>query len=282
MGQRLWHIFLGKARDPHDPALSHKLSLIAFLAWVGLGVDGLSSSAYGPEEAFRNLGEHSYIAILLALATAFTVFVISYTYSKLIEQFPHGGGGYVVATQLLGKPIGIVSGCALLVDYVLTITVSIASGGDAIFSLLPISFQFYKLPVEFTAIIFLIAMNLRGLKESVTMLVPFFLLFIVTHFILIFGGILFHLPDIPILAENTRAGFVKGTAEIGAWGLFLVFFFLLLSPSRSASGMICLQGISSSEIPLRQRNICGSLRAVISESEFLRHSDCSILQAQCA
>ena len=115
---RVRRMFLGKPRDVKDSALAHKLSLIAFLAWVGLGADGLSSSAYGPEEAYRQLGQHTYLAILLAGATALTVFIISYAYSRIIEHFPHGGGGYVVASELLGPRMGVVSGCALLVDYV--------------------------------------------------------------------------------------------------------------------------------------------------------------------
>ena len=143
--QTVWgrtrRLLLGKPRDLKDAALAHKISLIAFLAWVGLGADGLSSSAYGPPEAFQALGSHTYLAVLLAAATALTVFIISYAYSRIIEHFPHGGGGYVVATELLGNSAGVVSGCALLVDYVLTITVSIASGADAVFSLLPLGWQ---------------------------------------------------------------------------------------------------------------------------------------------
>src|SRR5476649_2532477 len=61
---------MGERRDIHDPNLFHKVSLVAFLAWVGLGADGLSSSAYGPDEAFRALGEHTGLAFFLALATA--------------------------------------------------------------------------------------------------------------------------------------------------------------------------------------------------------------------
>src|SRR6266571_5319055 len=143
---RLWRRLFGAPRDVQDPGIFHKISLIAFLAWVGLGADGLSSSAYGPAEAFKNLVPRNpltgrmegqwYLAIFLALATATTVFVISYAYSRVIEQFPHGGGGYVVATKLLGRQAGAVSGCALLVDYILTITVSVAAGGDAFFDLL--------------------------------------------------------------------------------------------------------------------------------------------------
>ena len=106
-----------------------------FLAWVGLGAEGRSSSCYGPSEAFHHLGEHSHLAVFLALATIVTVFVISACYSHIIEEFPSGGGGYLVASKLLGHRVGVISGCALLVDYVLTITVSIAAGGDALFGL---------------------------------------------------------------------------------------------------------------------------------------------------
>jgi hypothetical protein len=60
---------------------------------------------------------------LLAVATAATVFVISHAYSRIIEHFPFGGDGYVVASRMLGSTPGLISICALLVDYVLTITV---------------------------------------------------------------------------------------------------------------------------------------------------------------
>src|SRR5450631_881368 len=125
--QKITRAITGGPKQLKDPHLFHKMALIPVLAWVGLGADGLSSSAYGPDESFRALGTHTYLAIGLALATAFTVFIISYAYSRVIEHFPYGGGGYVVATRLLGPKFGVVSGSALLVDYVLTIAVSIAS-----------------------------------------------------------------------------------------------------------------------------------------------------------
>ena len=106
--RKVRRIVLGKPKDIEDPGLFHALSLAAFLAWVGLGADGLSSSAYGPEEAFKNLGEHQYLAVFLALLTAFTVLVIAAAYSKIIEHFPFGGGGYVVATRLLGPRSGVI------------------------------------------------------------------------------------------------------------------------------------------------------------------------------
>src|SRR3954465_3127756 len=112
---RVRRTIFGKPRDIHDSRIFHHISLIPFLAWVGLGADGLSSSAYGPEEAFRNLHEHTYLAVALAGVMAMTVFIISAAYRGIIEQFPHGGGGYVVATKLLGKAAGVTSGSALLV-----------------------------------------------------------------------------------------------------------------------------------------------------------------------
>lgn len=219
---RLRHALVGPPRDLHDPSLGHKMSLIAFLAWVGLGADGLSSSSYGPEEMYRSLGAHAYLALPLALATAGTVAVISYAYSRIIELFPQGGGGYLVSTRLLGRTAGVVSGSALLVDYVLTITVSIAGGGDAIFSLLPRSFHGWKLPVEFGAILGLTLLNLRGVKESVSALIPVFLAFIATHAILLGGGIILHAADLPAVAEGVSNGFRDGAATLGGFGLILV------------------------------------------------------------
>ena len=141
-------LVFGKAKDPLDPKVFHQISLVAFLAWVGLGADGLSSSAYGPEEAYLALGEHFFLALPLAILMAVTVFVISASYSHIIELFPTGGGGYLVATKLLGPKVGLVSGSALIVDYMLTITISVASAGDQIFSFLPVSMHGVKLATE--------------------------------------------------------------------------------------------------------------------------------------
>jgi hypothetical protein len=68
---RLRTLLVGPPRDLRDKRVYQHISLIAFLAWVGLGADGLSSSSYGPQEAFRTLGEHTYLAVGLALLTAF-------------------------------------------------------------------------------------------------------------------------------------------------------------------------------------------------------------------
>jgi hypothetical protein len=165
------------------------VTLVAFLAWVGLGADGLSSSAYGPEEAFRALGSHASLAVVLAGMIAATVLIISACYSKVIELFPGGGGGYLVATKLLGPRFGVVSGCALIVDYVLTIATSAASGVDQIFSFLPPAWHSYRFLGKVAILGVLILLNLRGVKESVTILVPIFVLFCATHFTMIVAAV---------------------------------------------------------------------------------------------
>ncbi|HEX9241166.1 MAG TPA: APC family permease [Anaeromyxobacter sp.] len=219
----LKRLMFGAPRNLRDPRTYHHISLIAFLAWVGLGADGLSSSAYGPEESFKALGRHQFLAVGLALAIAFTVFVISYAYSRIIEHFPFGGGGYVVASKLLGARFGVVSGSALLVDYVLTVSVSIAAAADATFSVLPVAWHPWKLPLEFCGIAVLALLNMRGVKESVTTLAPIFVAFLVTHVILLVGVIAGHAGELPAVAGQVREGYRSGIAELGLAGLAALF-----------------------------------------------------------
>jgi amino acid transporter len=221
--ERLRRRFIGEPRDINEPSLFHKISLIPILAWIGLGADGLSSSSYGPEEAFKALGSHTYLAIFIAIATAFTVFIISYAYSRIIEHFPHGGGGYMVATHTISGDAGVIAGSALLVDYILTITVSLASCGDAIFSFLPPAFLHYKMPFVVGLIILLVLMNLRGVKESITFLAPIFIVFVFTHVLLIGYGLGTHLGEIgPVLEKYSSSG-NQDLSTIGFVGIMAIF-----------------------------------------------------------
>ena len=223
MYKRIRNFILGAPRSILDPTIHHRVSLVALLAWVGLGADGLSSSAYGPDEAFRALGEHAYLAVFLTLATAFTIFIISFAYSRIIEHFPYGGGGYVVASKLLGPNFGVVSGMALVVDYILTISVSIASGADQVFSVLPHEWVQYKLVIEAVVIGFLVILNLRGVKESVAVMTPIFAVFLLTHAILIFGGIGSHLFAVPEVTHQVNTGVKSGLASLGMIGMLSLF-----------------------------------------------------------
>ena len=214
---------IGARKNVEDPSIFHKIALIPILAWIGLGADGVSSSSYGPPEAFVALGEHTYLAVFLALGTALTVFIISYAYTRIIEHYPAGGGGYIVATHTISQRAGVLSGSALLIDYMLTITVSIAACADAIFSFLPYSFQPYKLAVACLLIIVLIEMNLRGVKESVMTLAPIFLVFILAHALLLGYGIFAHAPQIGPVAAGFQTGLSTDLAAVGVIGVLAIF-----------------------------------------------------------
>ncbi len=216
---RLLHKLIGRPLDVKDTTLFRHLSLIPILAWIGLGADGLSSSSYGPEEAFRALGQHTHLAILLAFATAFTVFIISYAYARIIEHFPHGGGGYIVATHTIGPGAGVISGCALLVDYMLTITVSLASCADAIFSFLPLQLLPFKMPFAMFLILVLVTLNLRGVKESVQFLAPIFITFVVTHVLLLGTGLISHIPQVHVVAGEFRTNFGVDLKTMGGFAM---------------------------------------------------------------
>src|SRR6267154_5567277 len=215
----LGEILIGRPRDVRDPEIFHSMSLVAFLAWVGLGSDGLSSSCYGPEEAFIALGPHQYLAVFLALLMALTVFIISASYSQTIDQFPTGGGGYLVATKLLGRQAGLISGCALIVDYVLTISISIASGADAIFSFLPIQWQPFRMYVCIGVVLAMVGMNLRGVKESVLTLLPIFISFVLMHTLLVVYALVAREGELPAIAVNAIRQAHDGFGSLGMLGL---------------------------------------------------------------
>ncbi len=212
-------LVIGKSRDPLDPRVFHHLSLAAFLAWVGLGADGLSSSCYGPEEAFITLGEHTHLAVFLAIAMTVTIAVISASYAQIISLFPSGGGGYLVATSLLGRGAGVVSGSALVVDYAMTIAMQVAASVAALCSLAPKAVpQREQLVFALLLVTFLIILNLRGVKESVLVLVPIFLLFLVTHVLLVAFGIGSHASAMPEVVAATARETRETWSTLGAFG----------------------------------------------------------------
>ncbi len=213
----------GAPKQLKDPNLFHKISLIPVLAWVGLGADGLSSSSYGPEEAYRALGSHTYLAIFLSIATVLTVCIISYAYSRIIENFPHGGGGYIVATHMLGEKAGVVAGSALLIDYVLTITVSIAACVAALFSYLPLDFHVYRVPAACFLCLLLIVLNIRGVKESISVMAPIFVVFVITHLLLLIDGVFTHTERFVPLINDVQTGIRQDISSIGIVGVIMLF-----------------------------------------------------------
>ncbi len=253
-------IIVGPPRDVHDPTVFHRLSLAALLAWVGLGADGMTSSCYGPEEAFLALGHHQYLAIFLGLLTALTVFIVSASYSQIIDLFPTGGGGYIVATDLLGPRVGLISGCALVVDYVLTITVSIASGADALFSLLPLGWQPFKLTFSALVLLALVAMNLRGVKESVRAMLPIFVAFVVMHLGLISYGLVIHAANLPGVIHAAAA---QAHDDIHAIGGLAVAFIFLRAYSLGGGTYTGIEAVSNGLPILREPRTVTAKRAML-------------------
>ncbi|MDD5676956.1 MAG: APC family permease [Kiritimatiellae bacterium] len=258
--QWLKNLVIGKARNISDRKLFQHISLIALLAWVGLGADGLSSSCYGPEEAFKALGAHSVLALFVGLATVVTITIICASYAHIIELFPGGGGGYLVASKLLSPSLGVVSGCALLVDYVLTIALSIASGTDALFSVLPVAWQPWKLSSALAVTSLLALINLRGVKESVLLFAPVFFIFLATHAYAIIFGVATHLRDLPAVAASTANDLHAAHAQLGWFGLFLL---LVRSYSVGAGTYTGIEAVSNGLPVLREPRVATGKRTML-------------------
>ncbi|MFA5059421.1 MAG: APC family permease [Candidatus Omnitrophota bacterium] len=250
--KRVKHLVIGQARNPTDRGIFHNITLIALFAWVGLGADGLSSSCYGPEQTFLALGKYPSLSLFVALAMAATIFVISESYSQIIELFPSGGGGYLVASKLLSPTTGMISGCALLIDYVLTIAISIASSADALFSFFPVAYQPLKIYFAIGGVLLLMIMNMRGVKESVISLVPVFMIFIVTHFIAIVYALVVHLAGFTQVFHSVSTDMSTAHSEMGLWG---IIFLILRSYGMGAGTYTGIEAVSNGLPILREPRV---------------------------
>ena len=252
LGERLKTVFIGKSRDLSDKSLFHRMGLIAVFAWVAVGADGISSSCYGPEEAFKALRGHEYLSVFIALASVLTIVVICASYSQIIEAFPAGGGGYLVASKLLSPSAGVVAGCALIIDYVLTIAVSIASGADALFSFLPANWQNYKFGAAMAGVTILVLLNLRGVKESVLFCLPIFGLFILTHAFAIIYALVTHLGGMSGVVTATVEDVKSSYSTAGLWAMFLL---LLRAYSHGAGTYTGIEAVSNSMPMMREPRV---------------------------
>lgn len=249
---KIKELVIGKPLNALNPKIKEHIALIAIIAWIGLGADGLSSSAYGPEQAFLALGPHKHIAIYLSIATAITVFLISFAYNQVIELFPNGGGGYKVATHLLGPNYGVISGCALIIDYMLTIATSIVSGVETIFSMMPPQVLAYKVEVEIAIVIFLMVLNLRGMKESIKVLLPIFVGFLITHLVVILVGIFYHSSMLNLVIPDA----INDTRELSSTvGITAMLAILLRAYSLGGSTYTGLEAVSNNVSTLAEPRV---------------------------
>jgi amino acid transporter len=254
-------IFFGPAKDPLNPRIFHTLTLAAFFAWVGLGADLLSSSCYGPEEAFRALGPHKILVLPLAAFVILTVSVLSASYAQLIEAFPSGGGGYLVSSKVLGKYPGLFCGWGLVLDYILTIAVSVSSGIDALFSFLPPVCSDYKIYATTAVLVILILVNLRGVKESILLLFPIFVAFIVTHALAIIVALVVHSTEVPGIFASAPEEIRSSAAVAGGMLPLLAIFFGAYS--LGAGTFTGIEAVSNSMQILREPRVATGKKTML-------------------
>ncbi|MGV3488869.1 MAG: APC family permease [Tuberibacillus sp.] len=165
----------------------NKLKALAILS-----SDALSSVAYGPEQiliVLVTVGTAAFwysIPIAVGVLILLTALILSYR--QIIYAYPHGGGAYVVSRTNLGTNAGLIAGGSLLVDYILTVAVSVSSGTDAITSAFPALHE-HRVQIAVFFVILITILNLRGLTESASVLAYPVYLFVLALFILIGVGI---------------------------------------------------------------------------------------------
>ncbi|MCM3000970.1 APC family permease [Paenibacillus cellulositrophicus] len=157
-----------------------------------LSSDALSSVAYGPEQILLVLVTVSAVAfwftIPIGIGILILLLALILSYRQIIFAYPHGGGAYVVSKKNLGINPGLIAGGSLLVDYILTVAVSVSSGTDAITSAFP-GLHPYNVVIACALVVLITILNLRGITESASILAYPVYLFVLALFILIGVGL---------------------------------------------------------------------------------------------
>ena len=177
-----------------EPLSSHMLTHERIPKWKALAVlssDALSSVAYATEEILIPLAAFASAAITwsipIALAIVALLGIVTLSYRQTIDSYPNGGGSYIVAKDNLGTLAGLTAGAALLIDYVLTVAVSVASGVENVASAFP-SLLPHKQVLDVGVILVITLLNLRGIRESASIFALPTYLFIGSFFVMIAAG----------------------------------------------------------------------------------------------
>lgn len=203
-----------------------------------LSSDALSSVAYGTEQILTVLIAAGFMALWYSIPIAVAVLallaILIISYRQTIFAYPSGGGAYIVAKDNLGKAPSLLAGGSLLVDYVLTVAVSSSAGTDAITSAFPELHQ-YRVTIALVMIVFLTILNLRGVRESGTVLAIPIYLFVVSIFVMIVCGII----------KYATNGAVMPHAEIGTAVSDVSLFLLLKAFSSGCSALTGVEAVSN-------------------------------------
>jgi amino acid transporter len=226
-----------------EPLASEKLEgqlLPKHLALPIFASDPLSSVAYAPQELLLilTLGGLSFLTFTpwIAAAVVLLLIVVVLSYRQLIKAYPSGGGDYEVAHKNLGEKPGLVVASALLVDYVLTVAVSVASGVDNIISAFP-ELHVARVEIAIGFVVVLMAINLRGVSESSkAFAVPTYVFIGSVAVMVVVGLFRTALGDPPVAAS---AGFEVRHEDVVGAGV------LLLLLRAFASGCSALTGVEA-------------------------------------
>lgn len=203
-----------------------------------LSSDALSSVAYGPEQILITLsviGAVAWYTLPIAGAVLILLTALIMSYRQIIYAYPKGGGAYMVSKTNLGEKWGLLAGGSLLVDYILTVAVSISSGADAFVAAFPNLYHF-KVLIACLLVLFILIMNLRGLTESATVLsYPVYLFIVGLIILIIVGTYRVAIGDIHPHMQST-----VGTAVPG-----VTLFLLLKAFSSGASSLTGVEAISN-------------------------------------
>ena len=215
-----------------------KLSILKALAI--LSSDALSSVAYGTEQILIVLATISVVAfwysIPIAVGVLFLLAALIISYRQIIYSYPQGGGAYVVSKENIGEKAGLIAGGSLLVDYILTVAVSVSAGTDAITSAFP-TLHAHTISIACILVVFITILNLRGITESASILAYPVYLFVIALFLLIGVGIF------KILTGDVSA--VAHHAPLGAPVQGITLFLLLRAFASGCSALTGVEAISN-------------------------------------
>ena len=204
-----------------------------------LSSDALSSVAYGPEQILIVLVTLGTVAFWYSIPIAIGVLILLaaliLSYRQIIYAYPHGGGAYVVSKENLGVNPGLIAGGSLLVDYILTVAVSVSAGTDAITSAFP-ALHSHKVIIAIIFVLIITILNLRGLTESASILAYPVYLFVLALFILIGVGLF-----------NVLTGKVSPdlSAPLGTPVAGISLFILLRAFASGSSALTGVEAISN-------------------------------------
>ncbi len=255
MFEKLRNLFIGyPLKSAGDSDEEHLLSKSQALAM--LSSDALSSIAYGPEQVILVLTTISAAAIWWSLPIGLLVLVLlaslTISYQQVIHAYPKGGGAYIVSNENLSPSMGLLAGGSLLIDYMLTVAVSVSSGADAITSAFP-AFKNFNLEIAIALVLLLMLMNLRGLRESArSLMVPVYLFIISTMFLIVYGAFQIVTGQLPYHATAHVGVVVPGVSII-----------LLLRAFTSGSASLTGVEAISNAVPFfkkpKENNAAGTL-----------------------